>query len=38
VAQRDRAALRVEDRRLELGQLGHAAEHLGGEGLVQFQY
>ncbi len=37
VAERDGAALRVEDRRVELGPLGDAAEDLGGERLVQFE-
>jgi hypothetical protein len=33
VAEGDGAALRVEDRRVELGPLGDRAEDLGGEGL-----
>src|SRR6266545_6407762 len=35
--QGDGAALRVEDRRVELGPLGHAAEDLRGERLVEFE-
>lgn len=38
MAERDGAALRVEDRRVELRPFGEAAEDLGGEGLVQLQY
>lgn len=38
VAEGDGAALRVEDRGVELGPLGEAAEYLRGEGLVELQY
>ena len=37
VAEGDGAALGVEDRRVELGPFGEAAEDLGGVGFVEFQ-
>lgn len=37
VAEGNHAVLQVENCRVELGPFGHAAQHVGGEDLVQVQ-